>query len=108
MPYKSYFPTLTRKERSVLPVGSHTAFFLKASSPHNEMKAKSPHWLKQCRTGHFGRKASCGRVTEGKEKHLPPLKKLSVFIYILLFRQHVLIDWLTGLIFPAQDMSNSY
>lgn len=81
MPYKTYFPTLIRKEGSVLPVRSHTPFLLKASSPHNEMKVKSPHWLKQCRTGHFGCKVSCGRVTEGKEKHLPPLKMLSLFIH---------------------------
>lgn len=42
MPYKTYFPTLIRKEGSVLPVRSHTPFLLKASSPHNEMKVKSP------------------------------------------------------------------
>lgn len=108
MPYKPYFLTLIRKERSVLPDRSHIPFLLKAGSPHNEMKVKSPHWLKQCWTGYFGCKVNCGRVTEGKGKHLPPLKKLSAFIYTLLFRQQVLIDCLTGLIFPAQDMSNPY
>lgn len=43
MPYKPYFPTLIKKERSVLPVRSPTTFLLKAGFPHNEMKVKSPH-----------------------------------------------------------------
>lgn len=101
MPYKPYFPSLSRKEMSMVPVRNHTPFLLKAGFPHNERKVKSPHWLKQCRTGHFGCKVSCGRFTEGKGEQLPLLKKLSVFIYTLLFRQQVLKDWLTGLIFPA-------
>lgn len=53
--------------------------------------------------------------TEEKEKHTLLLKnkqtnkkKLGIIIYALPFRQQVLTDWLTGLIFLAQDMSNSY
>lgn len=52
--------------------------------------------------------------TEEKEKHTLLLKnkqtkkKLGIIIYALPFRQQVLTNWLTGLIFLAQDMSNSY
>lgn len=97
-----------REERYVIPCRSHTSLLHKASSLQNEMKVKPSTGLKWCRTGPLVCKANYGRATEAEEKHLPPLTKLGIFIYTVLFRQQVLIDWLTDRVFPAQDMSNSY
>lgn len=44
-----------------------------------------------------------------ERKNVPLLKKkLGIVIYALPFRQQALREWLTELIFLAQDMSSSY
>lgn len=109
MPYKPYFPTLQSSRESMYyhsEVVNH--FFINPVLPTMKSKLNLPLVYNDAGSeSQHVRLIVSGLLNE--RKNVPLLKKkLGIFIYALPFRQQALREWLTELIFLAQDMSSSY